>query len=212
MIVLVSAYAPAAMGKERVEAFSDGVIAIAITLLVLDIHVPEPRAGLSLADRLGAQWPSYAAYAISFLTIGIIWINHHAMLRRLAGVDHSILLLNLVVLLTVAILPFSTALMAAYLKSGAGEKLAAAIYGGSFLLMSIAFFAMQQHILRAKPHLLPETLTPEVKRSVLWRNFAGLLPYVVATAGAAITPYLTFGLCAAVALYYALPATTAPGT
>ena len=200
------------MGKERIEAFSDGVIAIAITLLVLDIHVPEARGGVSLADRLGAQWPSYVAYAISFLTIGIIWTNHHAMLRRLARVDHAVLFFNLVLLLTIGILPFSTALMAAYLKAGAGEKLAAAIYGGSFLLMAMPFFAMQQHILRAKAHLLHESITPEVRRGLLWRNFAGLLPYVVATAGAAITPYLTFGLCGAVGLYYALPTTTAPGT
>ena len=196
------------MTKTRVEAFSDGVIAIAITLLVLDIHVPEPGPGASLAHRLAEQWPSYAAYVVSFLTIGIIWINHSAMLRRMARIDHSILFLNILLLMTVAALPFSTALIAAYLKASSGEKLAAAIYGGSFLLMAIAFFTMQQHLLRRRVHLLHDHLTPEVRRAVLRRNAAGLAPYAIATAAAAITPYLTLGICAVVAVFYALPATT----
>jgi uncharacterized membrane protein len=194
--------------KSRVEAFSDGVIAIAITLLVLDIHVPEPRPGASLGHRLAEQWPSYAAYVVSFLTIGIIWINHSAMLRRLRSVDHSVLILNVLLLMTVGVLPFTTALMAAYLKSSSGEKLAAAIYGGSFLLMSIAFFTMQQHLMRRRVDLLQEHVTPEVRRAVIRRNFAGLLPYAIATAAAAISPYLTIAICALVALFYALPGTT----
>ena len=77
------------MSPNRLEAFSDGVFAIAITLLVLDIHVPEPMSGTDLAGQLGAQWPSYVAYAVSFLTIGIIWINHHAMIRRLRSITRS---------------------------------------------------------------------------------------------------------------------------
>src|SRR3954451_11888695 len=134
------------MSKTRVETFSDGVIAIAITLLVLDIHVPDPAGAETLSSRLAHQWPSYAAYAVSFMTIGIIWINHSAMLRRIVAVDHSILFLNLLVLMTIGVLPFTTALMAAYLKAENGENLAAVIYGGSFLLMSLAFFAIQQEL------------------------------------------------------------------
>lgn len=196
------------MTKGRVEAFSDGVIAIAITLLVLDIHVPDPAGSGSLASRLGQQWPSYAAYVVSFLTIGIIWINHNAMLRRLAKVDHAILLLNLLVLMTIGVLPFTTALMAAYLRSSEGETLAAAIYGGSFLAMSLAFFAMQQHLLRAKAHLLDRHITPAIRTAVLRRNAVGLLPYAVATLAALITPYLTLAICALIAGFYALPSTT----
>ena len=196
------------MTKSRVEAFSDGVIAIAITLLVLDIHVPEPGGEASLGHRLAEQWPSYAAYVVSFLTIGIIWINHSAMLRRIKGVDHSILFLNLLLLMTVAALPFSTALMAAYLKTSSGEKLAAAIYGGSFLLMALAFFTLQQHLMRRRTSLLEEHLTPDLRRAVIRRNAAGLIPYAVATAAAVITPYLTLAICGAVAVFYALPGTT----
>ena len=130
------------MSPGRLEAFSDGVFAIAITLLVLDIHVPDPSTTADLAQQLGSQWPSYVAYGVSFLTIGIIWINHHAMLRRIKAIDHEILILNLLLLLCVGLLPFTTALMAAYLKESEGETLAAAIYAGSFLLMSVVFAAM----------------------------------------------------------------------
>jgi uncharacterized membrane protein len=75
------------VSKGRLEAFSDGVIAIAITLLVLNIHVPSASSPGDLAGKLGHEWPSYASYAVSFMTIGIIWINHHAMLARLKAVD-----------------------------------------------------------------------------------------------------------------------------
>jgi uncharacterized membrane protein len=196
------------MPKTRVEAFSDGVIAIAITLLVLEIHVPDPAGEGTLASRLGHQWPSYAAYVVSFLTIGIIWINHSAMLRRLVGVDHAILFLNLLLLMTIAVLPFSTALMAAYLKEPEGQNLAAVIYGGSFALMSVSFFAMQRYALGAKARLLHESLTPDVRRWVLRRNAIGLLPYALATLAGIVSPYLTLILCAVVAGFYALPNTT----
>ena len=196
------------MGKARVEAFSDGVIAVAITLLALDLRVPDPARSGSLADHLGQQWPNYVAYVVSFLTIGIIWINHHAMLRRLISVDHTILLFNLLLLLTIGVLPFSTALMAEYLKAAHGQNLAAAVYGGSFLAMSLAFLAMQRHMLIAKQHLLHQRLTPEVRRSVLRRNAIGVAPYLLATLGAILTPYLTLAICAALAAFYALPSTT----
>jgi uncharacterized membrane protein len=196
------------MSKARVEAFSDAVIAVAITLLALDLRVPDPAGPGSLAHRLGQQWPNYAAYVVSFLTIGIIWINHHAMLQRLVSVDHAILVLNLLLLLTIGVLPFSTALMARYLNASHGQNFAAVIYGGSFLLMSLAFFAMQRHLLHAKQRLLQDHLTPEVRRAVLRRNAIGLLPYAVATVGGVVSPFLTLAICAAVAVFYALPRTT----
>lgn len=199
------------MAKSRVEAFSDGVIAIAITLLVLDIHVPPPGEPGSLAHKLGQQWPSYAAYVVSFLTIGIIWINHTAMLRRLTSVDHAILFRNLLLLMTIAVLPFTTALMAAYLRETEGETLAAGIYGGSFLVMALAFFCMQQHMMRAKASLLYSGMTPAARHAVVRRNAIGLAPYGVATALAVVSPYLTLAICGGVAAYYALPATTAAG-
>ena len=197
------------MNKTRLEAFSDGVIAVAITLLALDLHVPAPSGAGTLAHRLAEQWPNYAAYVVSFVTIGIIWINHHAMLRRVVAVDHTVLLLNLLLLLTIVVLPFSTSLMSEYLKASRGQNLAAGVWSGSFLVMSIAFFNMQRHLLISKRHLLSEHLTPELRRWVLRRNAAGLLPYAIATAAAVLSPYLTLIICAAVAVFYALPSTTA---
>ena len=196
------------MSKTRLEAFSDGVIAVAITLLALDLHVPNPAGAGTLAHNLGEQWPNYAAYVVSFLTIGIIWINHHAMLQRVVSVDHAILLHNLLLLMTIVVLPFSTALMAEYLKASHGQKLAAGVWSGSFLVMSIAFFAMQRHLLIAKQHLLHDHLTPELRSWVLRRNAVGLLPYAIATLAATLSPYLTLAICAAVAVFYALPAAT----
>lgn len=195
------------MSKARIEAFSDGVIAIAITLLVLELGVPKPEAPGTLAHKLGEQWPSYAAYVVSFLTIGVIWINHHAMLRRVQSVDHWVLVFNLVLLLLIGVLPWSTALMAEYLREDAGQHLAAAIYAGSFLAMAVAFYGMQRHLM-LRPQLLLPTIGPEERAEVRRRNRVGLLPYLVATAAAPVSSYLVLGICAAVGVYYALPAVT----
>ncbi len=197
------------MSTNRLEAFSDGVFAIAITLLVLEIHIPEPGAGASLGHELLAQWPSYAAFVVSFLTIGIIWINHHAMVRRLRQADHSILVWNLLLLMTVSALPFTTALMAAYLKESSGESLAAAVYSGSFLLMGVVFAGMNRHLLFGRADFLEEDMDQPTRRLILKRAVAGLLPYAVATAIAPLSPYLTLGICAGVAAFYASPAASA---
>ena len=196
------------MSPGRLEAFSDGVFAIAITLLVLDIHVPDPSTTADLAQQLGSQWPSYVAYGVSFLTIGIIWINHHAMLRRIKAIDHEILILNLLLLLCVGLLPFTTALMAAYLKESEGETLAAAIYAGSFVMsvvMSVVFAAMNWTILFRKDHLLAGPIDAATRRTIITRGVAGLLPYLAAAILAVLSPYVSLAICGAVAAFYALP-------
>jgi uncharacterized membrane protein len=139
------------------------------------------------------------------LTIGIIWVNHHAMIGRLREADHSILMLNLVLLLTIGVIPFATALLAEYLKEGHGQNLAAAVYGGAFLAMATAFAALNWHILFHRPHLLTSGLSYQRRRQILARSIGGLIPYVIATALAAVSPYLTLAIAAALALYYALP-------
>jgi uncharacterized membrane protein len=196
------------MPKARTEAFSDAVIAVAITLLALDLPIPHPSQTAGLGHRLLEDWPNFVAFLISFLTIGIIWINHHAMLRRLARLDHAMLMLNLLLLLSICLLPFSTALMADYLRTSNGERLAAAIYAGSLLLMALLFFAMQARAMRRHPELLHEGMTPQMRAWVVRRNVIGLTPYVVATAAAAISPYVTLAITALVAVFYAIPATT----
>jgi uncharacterized membrane protein len=193
------------VSTNRLEAFSDGVIAVAVTLLVLNIEVPAPTPGHSLGHELVHQWPTYAAYVTSFITIGIIWINHHAMISRLGRADHAILMLNLLLLLSIGVLPFGTNLIATYLRAGHGQNLAAAIYAGLFLAMSLAFVVLNRHILHGKTKLLNEPIDPDRRRKILSRGAVGLIPYAIAAAVAAFSPDLTLIICAAVAAFYALP-------
>ncbi len=199
------------MTPNRLEAFSDGVFAIAITLLVLDLEVPGTDSEHTLGHELLANWPSYAAYVISFMTIGIIWINHHAAFSRLRAVDHSILIWNLALLMTVGILPFTTSLMAEYLKESQGEGLAAAVYAGSFLLMGAVFVGANRHILFHRPQLLKEPLSTAAARRTLHYAALGQIPYLVATVLAFVTPYITLAICAGCAIYYSLPVASRAG-
>jgi uncharacterized membrane protein len=130
------------MNTDRLEAFSDGVLAVAITLLVLGLHVPAPARG-SLATQLGREWPSFAAYLVSFFVIGIIWVNHHAVLHNIARVDRMAMFVNLLLLMCVTAIPFSTATLASYLRHGGrDDHLAAAIYGVPVLGVTLSFTAL----------------------------------------------------------------------
>lgn len=132
----------------RLEAFSDGVLAIATTLLVLEIKVPNADDG-ALWHQLGALWPSYLAYAVSFLTIGIMWVNHHRMTRDLISVDHGFIYRNLALLGLVAFLPFPTAVLADYLtEGGSNAKAAAAFYGLTMVAVSASFGLLWLHVQR----------------------------------------------------------------
>ncbi len=193
------------MSTGRLEAFSDGVIAVAATLLVLNIVVPSLKHHESLAHALLDQWQLYVAYAVSFITIGIIWINHHVMISRLRTADHAVMMLNLLLLASIAVLPFATSLMAAYLRKSHGQNLAAAVYSGAFLLMSVAFASLDRLILFGRAHLLRQELSYEQRRQIFSRVVTGLIPYAIATALAVVSPYVTLAICGAVAAFYALP-------
>ena len=195
------------MDKSRLEAFSDGVIAVAITLLVLNVGVPKVGRGQSLGHALGQMWPQYAAYVVSFLTIGIIWINHHAMISRLREADHTILIANLTLLMTIAVIPFSTNLLATYLHHGTTGQadLAAGVYGGALLLMAVTFSLLNRQILLARAHLMHQVIPLEQRRAIYRRAASGVIPYVVATALAPVSAYATLIITGALAVFYALP-------
>ncbi|MGI8712764.1 MAG: TMEM175 family protein [Solirubrobacteraceae bacterium] len=193
------------MGTNRLESFSDGVIAVAVTLLVLNISTPGAHPGHSLAHALLTQWPEYAAYATSFLAIGIIWINHHAMINRLREADHTILLFNLLLLMTIAVLPFATDLLAKHLH----DSVAAAIYSGAFLVMAMTFSLLNRQILIVRAHLMSEQIPLQGRQDLHRRAAFGLVPYAVATPLAFVSPYITLVICAALAVFYATPLASA---
>ncbi|HEY1467142.1 MAG TPA: TMEM175 family protein, partial [Acidimicrobiales bacterium] len=117
------------MDRGRLESFSDGVFAVAITLLALNLTVAGPGHG-RLLDLLGHSWPAFAAYVISFFTIGVIWVNHRSLFSGLGRVDRVLLFLNLLLLLFVVAIPFTTATLADYLTAGGSNAhVAAALYG-----------------------------------------------------------------------------------
>ncbi len=194
------------MSTGRLEAFSDGVLAVAITLLILNVTVPavEDHGG-HLGHELLKMWPEYVAYATSFITIGIIWINHHAMIGRLRQADHAILTLNLLLLMSIVVIPFATSLVTKYIREPHGGHLAAAVYAGSMLVMSIVFSLLNRHILLSKPSYLIDEISLELRRRIFSRALTGLIPYALATAVAPLSAYLTLGICSVVAIFYALP-------
>lgn len=140
-------------GTSRTEAFSDGVFAIAITLLILEVDVPE-TAFDNLWRGIFDQWPSYLAYATSFITIGGLWLAHHGMFRRLQYANTRLMLINLLLLMAVSFLPFPTKLMAEAIHNSDAERAAVIFYGGSLLVISSllsAFWgsvALDRHLLK----------------------------------------------------------------
>ena len=190
----------------RVEAFSDGVMAIAITLLVLNLHVPssaEVDAAGGLFTALAHNWPAYVAYLASFVTIGIIWLNHHALIETIATFDWTLHWLNLLLLLGVATLPFSTALMAEYVaEGGINASVSAAIYGGLALVMALPWSLMWIH-LRDNPRLLDQGFDSAHASQALRRNIFGPLIYGAAALVAFVAPMVSLALYALIAAFFA---------
>ncbi|HEX5450538.1 MAG TPA: TMEM175 family protein [Gaiellaceae bacterium] len=183
------------MSTRRVEAFSDGVFAIAATLLILDVH----RAGGSVSHGLAHAWPSYTAYAISFLTIGIIWVNHHTVLEQIDRVDRTFMFINLVLLMIVSFSPYPTRVLAETLRHG--SKAAAFDYGATFVLMSIAFVALWFYASWNKRLLSPDADPKTV--SGITRSFRpGSVMYTTAMLSSLISAYLAVALYGAIALVY----------
>jgi len=198
------------MDRSRLEAFSDGVFAVAITLLALDLTVEGPGHG-RLADQLYDKWPAFLAYLISFFMIGIVWVNHHALVRSIIKVDRLLLFLNLVLLLFVVLIPFATATEADYFPHNTNDgQLAMVLYAGMFLGMSIGFAGIFEWTLHGDRVYQP--LPWERHWAARARFVGGGLVYVIAIIVATFNAVAAFVLIALVAVYYSVENTPAsPG-
>ena len=190
------------METTRLEAFSDGVFAIAITLLIIEIKVPPP--GTALGAELLGLWPSYLAYVVSFLVIGAIWINHHAMFKHIVRVDGMLLLLNVLHLMLIAFLPFPTAVLAEAFHRGTDEPIAAAFYGGILTVIGIFVNAMWRYAARGN-RLISTHLTATKIRKINRHFLIGPSVYAIATAIALVFPWLALLIFVLLNLFYLWP-------
>jgi uncharacterized membrane protein len=189
----------AEMSPARTEAFSDGVFSIAATLLVLDLKVPDAAGGLLPA--LLHAWPAYASYAVSFMTIGIIWLNHHAIFHHLRQVDRALQVLNLILLMSVALIPFPTAILAKYLENGHDQAVAGAIYGATMTAMGASFGTLWMYVL-GKDSLRSSVIPAARKRQLLARFALGTPIYATGIAVAFLSARLSLLIYALLAAYY----------
>lgn len=185
----------------RLEAFSDGVFAIAITLLVLELHSPVLEEGQRLWPALVNEWPQFAAYLTSFAILGIMWINHHSMFRQIKRADRGLMFLNLFLLLWVTLLPFPTSMFAEHLKDDSiNANVAAAVYSANLTLAAIAFSAIWWHVLRN--HLVDHTMNKaQVRRSLIRYSF-GTVIYAACIGVSFISAQVTLLIVFLLALYY----------
>lgn len=196
-------YRGGVLGKtERLEIFSDGVVAIAITLLVLDLRLPTAKAG-GLWHAIGSHWPSYFAYVLSFAVIGIIWVSHHTMFGHIGSADRGLLFWNLFLLLGVAFVPFPTSLLAQYVhQGGTNAEAAAAVYSMTMTVIGLGFLAIWLH-LRRHPNLLDDQAErPNLDRSIRL-SLVSPVVYGLTIGLAFISPVACLGAYALIAAYLA---------
>ena len=187
------------------EAFSDGVLAVVITLLVLDLHT-SVESDKSLADQLRAQWPAFAAYVVSFFIVGVIWVNHHTVVRLLARIDRPMLFYNLLLLFWVTTIPFTTSTLAEFLQRGGQDaRVAVVLYGLSMEGMSVGFTLMFRRLLHAGLTRAP--VRPADARRAQRRFGVGLLLYPMITAIGLWSPTVMLILLALTTAWYVLDQT-----
>ena len=191
------------MSTGRAEAFSDGVFAIAITLLVLSLRL---SGNGTVTSQLLAAWPQYFAYVVSFLTIGIMWMNHHTILAHVARVDRPLLVINLLLLMGVVAIPFPTVLVADHLNDD-GATAAVVTYGLVMIAISLGFDGLWIYV-ATHATALGAAVPPEALRQSIPGFTGGLIAYVVATLIALFSPLaalIIFGLLAVYYLFEHLP-------
>jgi uncharacterized membrane protein len=187
----------------RVEAFSDGVFAIAITLLILEIKVPSADSG-DLGAQLLLQWPSYLSFFISFAFIGIMWINHHRLFTHIRKSDDTLLIVNLALMFGVIVVPFTTSVLAAHIGH-AGAKTAVVLYDSAYLVVAVFFSLLWRYAASRDGHLLDKDVDREAAEKITRQYNYGPLAYLIAIALAwvSITASLLINLF--LALFFAIP-------
>jgi uncharacterized membrane protein len=189
------------VSKSRLETFTDGVMAVAITLLVLNLHA-SPAAKGSLASQLGEEWPSFAAYGVSFFVIGVIWVNHHAALKTVTTIDRGLVFYNLLLLAFVTSVPFTTSTLAGYLAGGKPDDVRTAVllYGGVMTGMAISYTLLFARTSRSLGS--PDHAWPRARRMAVVRFGIGTILYpIVALVGLVNAP-LMLAIYGALSIYY----------
>jgi uncharacterized membrane protein len=185
-------------GTARLEAFSDGVFAIAATLLILDVRLSGHG---SVAHQLVHAWPSYAAYAISFATLGIVWVNHHTVFAQIDRVDRRFLFINVLFLMVIAFSPFPTRVLAEHLREG--SKAGAFAYGLTYTLMAICYAALWFYAAIGR-RLIAQNADQRTVSGISRSFRPGWAIYALATLSSLISAWLAVALYAAIALFYVL--------
>lgn len=188
----------------RLEAFSDGVFAVAITLLALDLQAPRLGNGATLGALGGALvrlWPATLAFVTSFFTVLIMWVNHHAIFKLVRRTSARLLFANGLLLMLTTAVPFATSLVTIYLRTPAA-KIACATYGGIFLLGSLSFNILWYSVLGDRVLLRSDASEEVIAR--LNRNYRlGPPLYALAAVGAFASPYVTIGICTSLWVFWA---------
>ncbi|HKV86762.1 MAG TPA: TMEM175 family protein [Candidatus Dormibacteraeota bacterium] len=187
------------MPKNRLEAFSDGIFAFAATLLILNLAVTEGRP---LGPELLRIWASYVAYAISFVTIGIIWANHHTVMHQIRQVDRFFLMINVLFLMIIAFIPFPTRLLALNIQSQDARP-AAVAYGITLTATAVLFNVLWRYAAsgrRLLRHDADQRVVDGISRSYAF----GPAIYLVATLFAVVNPLVSGALYLAIAVFYVL--------
>jgi uncharacterized membrane protein len=190
-----------AVNKERIETFSDGVFAIAITLLVLTIA--QPTDYRSLGHELADKWPSLAAYVVSFLVIGIMWLNHHTIFSHLERLDRGLFYLNLALLMTIVFIPYPTEVFGTALQKGQDARTAAVFYGAVMAVNASIWVGLWLYASLGRRLLEPDFPESE-RKSATVLFIAGSFVYISSIGLALISPYVFLAFQAALAAYYAL--------
>jgi uncharacterized membrane protein len=191
------------VNTNRLETFADGVFAIAATLLILNVDAQVGEGSGAIGHRLLAIWPSYIAYAVSFVTIGIIWSNHHTVMGQLGRVNRVFLLQNVFLLMCVAFLPFPTRLVAEHLRDRHDLQPAALAYGATMTVMAVCYIAAWLYAAGGR-RLLREDSDPRTVSGITRSYLPGAPLYLTATLVALASPLASVALYGAIALFYVI--------